>query len=617
MVGAVALYSFWRTGRGELNEALEQRAHLAAVALEGWVDAGRQPLETIAAYNTSEKSLPREYLHLMVTTRPQWIDLRIYDRERREVWSSSDAPFDEHLREQVFSILAARERWAIATDWADGKSRPAIAIGEATNDGGAVIARVRASALEDIFREVELSDGVVLTVFDPQGRILYRSLSPQEYIGTDSGDSPLLAALGNRHTALVEIESPSDGVRRVHGLARAGATNCVVKLGVPSEVLYRPARRQFIIYLICSLTALGCALFAAVLIARRIAHPIRTLRDMAHNLSRDKAEDEAGETTTTAHIIRDRDAGGAHDEGDEVVALSQAFYLMSARIKEREAWLRTLNKRLSELNDLKSEIVSGVSHELRTPLTTIKMLARLLRRDELGADERRESLDVIALECDRQIDLVQNLLDLSRIESGAVYYTMNAVDLLQVLRDCLRVEQHAAKSHAHTLAARLPETLPFVRTDRQAIRRVLCTLIENAIKYTPDGGRITLAATTVDDASDAYVEISIADTGRGIAAADLPHVFEKFYRGHHASETHEGDDDMSHDAASAADYTAETPGVGLGLYLARTIIEQLDGEIYARSELHRGSTFTVRLPVWQTHAAEAENERHVASVVSG
>lgn len=572
LVGAANLYQLWHSSKSNLNRSVEQQSQLAAIALERWLEAQLQPLTTVAEYMAEHRGLPVNFLPFMVGTRPYWIDIRLLDAGGKEGLPepAHAAPLSPQISNVLLKAFDERRLWSIATDWTGDAQNPVLAFAVPVKGGGAVVARARVEAMRDIFRDVELTTGEVLTVIDSQGRILYRSSIDQEageYVGESMADSPLLTALDGRRTMLFEIESPFDGVRRVHGLARAGETGYTIKIGVPSTALYAPARKQFERYALYSIVALACALFAAFAFAQNISKPVLRLSEAARRIG-------GGE----AHI---RTEGGG---GGEVGALGAAFDSMAEQIARREA-------RLKELNDLKSEIVSSVSHELRTPLATIKTLAAFILRNEPPEQERRESLEIIAQECDRQIDLVTNLLDLSSIEAGTFPYQPARTDTLQLLDTCLRIERHQVELHRHQLIADLPEHLPPVYTDSKAIRRVICTLIENAIKYTPDGGRITLGAR----AAGQLVIVEISDTGRGISAADMPHIFKKFYRGHQAAgRTGESGEVPAHNI----DVPADVPGVGLGLYLARTIIERLDGKLEVRSELGKGSAFNVSLPVW-------------------
>jgi signal transduction histidine kinase len=254
---------------------------------------------------------------------------------------------------------------------------------------------------------------------------------------------------------------------------------------------------------------------------------------------------------------------------------------------EREALLvreQLARVEAERANAVKDEFLAAVSHELRTPLTTIKTLTRVMQRRDPGEAERQEYLEDIASECDRQIDLVHNLLDLSRIKAVGVQIKQQRVDAAQVVRACEKIERAEADEHGHKLLVELPPELPLIRADHSALRRALCTVIENAIKYTPDGGSITLRAH--HDGGDVVIEVE--DTGRGIRPEDMPRIFDKFYRGHAAGD---GTERLS-------DNEQEVPGIGLGLHLARALVEGMDGSIEVRSRAGAGSAFSLRLPVW-------------------
>jgi signal transduction histidine kinase len=408
----------------------------------------------------------------------------------------------------------------------------------------------------------------VLSILGPQSRIiLYRNPTPETYLGKDISQSPFYVALAGQPTAIVELKSPIDGVRRVYGLARAGETGCVALVGLPSATLYAPARAQLNRFLLFTMAAMLLAIIAAIVLARGIANPVRWLSLAARRFG-------SGELSTRATF----------KATDELEELRTSFNSMAEQISEREA-------RLKELDRLKSDFVSGVSHEMRTPLTTVKTLARVLKRGQLSDGEREEFLDTIEAECDRQIDLVLNLLDLSRIESGTFSIALSPVNAREIINSCITIARHNAESRRQELRAELPEHLPPVLADRTALRRILCSLVENAMKYTPDGGRVTLSASE----HGGEVHLSVADTGRGILAEDLPHIFEKFYRGRAPMLQASGP------RGDVTEEAVEAPGVGLGLYLARTVIEEIGGHIHVESTPGRGSTLTLSLPVWDDH----------------
>ncbi len=581
LVGLAALGGLWRESREQLDLSVEKQAQLAAVAFERWVDGQRQPLTTLAAYAASRGERPsevREDLERVVGTRPNWIDLRVLDAAQKPlaVHPETAAPLAPELVAELFEETERREGWTAMRDWSSEADHPVLLIGVPLGGGGAVVARVDGAALRELFKDIRLSSGGVIAVFDARDRLLYRSATAAPNVGVDVSFTPLFAALKERRTAVVESVSPYDGVERVYGLAHAGATDHVVMVGTPSAALHAPARRQLTWYAALSGLALLSALVAAVILARGIVRPVSSLGEAARAFG-------SGDLAARAPA-----AGGG-----EIERLAETFNVMAAQSEERES-------RLAELDRLKSEFVSSVSHELRTPLTTIKTLTRLLLRGVQDEGERREYLETISVECDRQIDLVLNLLDLSRIEAGKFSFSPKRVDAGEVLSACVAMERHAAESRGHELLAVVPEDLPPARADRTALRRVLCSLIENAIKYTADGGSITLKA---EDAGG-EVLIHVSDSGRGIAPEDVPHVFEKFYRGR-APEASNGDGHGSEVLIDTAEDFAEAPGVGLGLYIAQKVTGQMGGSITVESVPGRGSTFTVRLSAWRDGLEDA------------
>jgi signal transduction histidine kinase len=321
----------------------------------------------------------------------------------------------------------------------------------------------------------------------------------------------------------------------------------------------------------------------ALLITRSIVRPVRLLSFAAQQF---------GEGNFSARAP----SGGR----DVISRLGTSFNAMAERLEKREA-------RLAELDRLKSEFVSSVSHEMRTPLTTIKALTRLLLRDGLDESKRREYVETISIECDRQIDLVLNLLDLSRIEGGVFRITHERVDVAEVISSCVRSETRSAEKRGHELRVEPAGELPPVCADPKALRRVLSNIIENAIKYTPDGGRIHLSSRE----EDGQVLVSVADNGRGIPPEDMPVLFDKFYRGRPAphSEAMRG---ATTDAEFLED--ADMSGVGLGLYLGRNVMEQMGGRISVESEVGRGSTFTLHLPTWSEGGCGKQPLRESANV---
>ena len=270
----------------------------------------------------------------------------------------------------------------------------------------------------------------------------------------------------------------------------------------------------------------------------------------------------------------------------ELIVFALAAILTSSLSAAREKAMgleRAARLEAESAGQVKDEFIAAVSHELRTPLTTIKTLTRLLLRKDPTEEERREYLEDIALECERQIDFVHNLLDLSRMHAGGVQLAVGRVDAATVLQDCENIVRVNAAHHGHQVSLDIADDLPPVRAEHNALRRAICALVENSIKYTESKGNIELRAHPDKDAGFATIEV--ADNGRGIHSEDLPYIFDRFYRG--IANGHEENDG-----------NRKVPGIGLGLYLARELIVGMGGTISVESEVGKGSTFRVRIPVW-------------------
>ena len=329
------------------------------------------------------------------------------------------------------------------------------------------------------------------------------------------------------------------------------------------DQLQNPSAHLFVI-----LAAGFCSIGAALLVARSTLRRVKLL---------DSAARQLGEGNYAARI--------PVEGSDEISQVAKTFNQMSERLEERE-------HRFIELDDLKSEFVGRVSHELRTPLTTIKALTRLLLRGEITDEKQREYLETISVECDRQIELVLNLLDLSRIEGEVYRLSIQRVRLSDIVVSCIKAQTYAAEKRSHKFKIDPFSAIPPVRADPNTLRRVLINLIENSVKYTPDGGLITLSARDEGD----FATVSVKDNGRGIPHEDLPILFDKFYRG---KPNFRAADTVSATTATDLLEDANVSGIGLGLYLARNVMEKMNGRISVETEVGRGSTFTLHLPVWR------------------
>jgi PAS domain S-box-containing protein len=229
-----------------------------------------------------------------------------------------------------------------------------------------------------------------------------------------------------------------------------------------------------------------------------------------------------------------------------------------------------------EVAQAKNEFISIVAHELRTPMTSIKGYTDLMLQGAMGelSDGQQHFLTIIKSNVDRLATLVNDMLDISRIEAGRIRLELASLQLEGLVREVCDSVAETIRERGLTLDIHLPTVLPAIDTDRNRVIQVLVNLLSNAYRYTPTGGTITVSAYQVDGA----MQVDVADTGIGIAEKDQEKIFEAFYRADHPM-------------------VNQQTGTGLGLPIVRSLIQKLGGKLWLQSELGKGSTFSFTLPL--------------------
>jgi signal transduction histidine kinase len=271
-------------------------------------------------------------------------------------------------------------------------------------------------------------------------------------------------------------------------------------------------------------------------------------------------------------VVR-REPDSFEEEEIELLALLGRFLGATVQnIRAYEAERETVEE-LRRLSALRADFVSLVSHELRSPMASLIGSAQTLRERwrELAAEQRESFLGLIAHETSRLSALVEDVLDTSRIEAGTFTYTFGEVDIAGLVRAAAA----AAESGQDEVAVRadVAGALPTVRGDAERLRQVLSNLIDNAVKYSPEGGEVRVTTR----AQNGRMFVAVSDRGPGIPSEQQRLIFEKFGR------------------AKPGDKTK--PGTGLGLYIARSIAEAHGGGIAVESTPNHGATFTLTLPL--------------------
>lgn len=320
-----------------------------------------------------------------------------------------------------------------------------------------------------------------------------------------------------------------------------------------------------------TLFGMAGALFMASLHARSISQPLKRLAQEMHHVGR-------GEFTRSVHINGPR----------EVAELAGAFKMMA--------------EELELLDRLKSDFTAHVSHELRTPLTAIREGTALLLEGIPGpiTDNQREILEVVRNHSQRLFQSITSILDLSKMEAEMMDYEFTLCDLNEVIENCIQAVDLIARKREIKLIRTAGSHIPMILADERRIQQVLENLIGNALKFSPQGGKIRIDVLAKGSNQQVReVEVGVSDEGPGIPEGELQNVFKHFYQG-------------------TNNRVKGQHGTGLGLAIARHIINAHKGKIWAVSELGRGSTFCFTLPaaVEKTgipHPDEAANIQKASS----
>lgn len=316
----------------------------------------------------------------------------------------------------------------------------------------------------------------------------------------------------------------------------------------------------------------------------------KQLQMRVHNLLEFAGRVQAGDLTGEAPAGEDDEMGQLTMAVNEMVRhlriILEEERSMRDNLEKSRAELEAANDKLKELDLMKSEFLNTVSHELRTPLTSIKAFAEILL-DNVGEDveTQTEFLEIINKESDRLTRLINNLLDLSRIEAGRMKWDSEQLDLHEVAESALMALRGSAEKKGLIVEADLEEDLPTVG-DKDKLIQIITNLLGNAIKFTSEGGKIVVRAHRKDLLT---ARIEVADSGVGIAPEFHESIFEKF-------------------SQVDSSETRDIKGSGLGLPIARSIAEHHGGKLFVESEAGVGSTFIVELPLHVEEEAPAETQ---------
>ncbi|MEP7384526.1 MAG: response regulator, partial [Gemmatimonadota bacterium] len=398
----------------------------------------------------------------------------------------------------------------------------------------------------------------------------------------------------------------ADRSRKMGAARPIEGTPWTVAVSFPMSAIEEPAV-SFLKYVlgIASLLLL-LSVTAWWMVSSRISRPLVELTEAAESVA---GSDFARRVDITRHdelgrlgIAFNEMVEGLRESRDrleeKVAERTHALNESLDQLRAGEAKLQQAKEQAEQANHAKSDFLAKMSHELRTPLNSIIGFSEILEEQSFGPLNQRQGRYVEnVLTSGRQLlELINDILDLSKIEAGHTELFVEKVDVAIAVEDAMTIVSPMAESKSITLHVTVHPDLPSIAADQVKLKQILCNLLSNAIKFTPDGGRVSVVARRCVDqaAGPSFVEIDVADTGIGIALEDQVRVFDEFEQV-----------DSAHARAQK--------GTGLGLALTRRLVELHAGTITLQSELHSGSTFRFTLPVYSDESVNSDADVAVLS----
>jgi signal transduction histidine kinase len=461
----------------------------------------------------------------------------------------------------------------------EGQIRPQIGPGPFAPEPAYRFEGVGPSLREIEYAVVIGPDGRVLASSDPAGA----DFSPPERAEW----TPLVKAAlaGERNPGNLSAQRTGAGPVALgaspiaSGFERPRAVLVIAKNSVSESNVFRSILRTIAIFGAATVAVLTAASLFAITSAALVSYVLS--RRLVRRLER---LGTAVEGLAAGTLDRRAEEGPE----DEVGQLARRFNVMADRLQTTVDELDARTREAEQALEAKRELVANVSHELRTPLASISGHAEslLLLGDEADEVHRRESLAVLHREAQHLSRLVDDLFLLSTAEPGGLRLSIWPVNLAEVLDEiAASFRPLARQARQITLVADAEPDLPLVLGDRERIVQVLANLVRNALRYTPEGGIVSIRAQQVDG----HIRVVVEDTGIGVPPERLAHIFDRFVRGDDARDRESG-------------------GAGLGLAIVRELVEAMGGTVAAESTLGEGSRFSFTLPSTEVDAAPRQSD---------
>jgi signal transduction histidine kinase/ActR/RegA family two-component response regulator len=572
-MAGIGLYALARQQRAQAKSVGLELARSVATAIDADLRSSISVLEALATTPTLDHhdlSGFRERALRVRGLQPHWAAVGLADPAGTplvDTSSGGETPLtpvvDRASFEHAVSTRAPAvgSLWRAPDGWLFPVRVPVLRGGEVRY---VVTALVKPDQIRDVLTRQRAPDDWVISIVDAHGVRVARSRRHEENLGGRLSES-VAAVLATGEAEGFGVAYALEGQRIFTPFSRLAPSGWSAVLGIPTALADAAAFRSLVVYGGGVALSIALGTVAALRVARSINRPIADLRAAAEALGRR----EALRPPQTA-IQEIRDVAGALTAASETLARSEV---------ERDDLLRKerfARESAESADRAKEEFMAVLSHELRTPLNAVYGWARMLQSGQLKDKTLVErGMDAIVRNADVQVQLIDDLLDLSRITSGKMRLDVRVVELEGVLRGALDAVSPAADAKGLAVETAFDPEAGLVTGDPARLQQVAWNLLMNAVKFTPRGGRIELHLRR----ANSQVEIVVRDTGLGIAPEMLPHVFERFRQADSSSTRTHG-------------------GLGLGLALVKHLVELHGGTVVAESSgPGRGATFIVTLPI--------------------
>jgi signal transduction histidine kinase len=587
--GAVEAYFAFRDNEASLVQIQREKASAATAAIEQFIVELERDVGT--ALHPVEVPIDRRYADFLrvLDQVPSLTELVYIDPTGTErIRHSLDAPDffegrgEDRSGDPVF-LKPKVEQPYFSPVFFVNESEPHMRMALRAGSGGVVVADITLKLIRDVVSGIKVGKAGLAYAVDSEGNLIIHPdptllLNRTNLVRLPQVKAALGAAGGGESEEITVGRDPSGGKVLT-------ATQSIPSLGwhvfveQPLGEAFAPLYSSIFRTIILLIVGLALAFLVSLVLARRMVTPIHTLQAGAARIGGGDLD----------HIIQVR-------TGDELQALAEEFNRMTAELRESyeglekkvEERTRDLNVALAQLEEKgreletvsrhKSEFLANMSHELRTPLNAIIGFSEVLREQMFGElnEAQMEYVGDVLEAGQHLLSLINDILDLSKIEAGQMELDLGDVSVPQALNSGLTMHGERADRNGITLTLTVGPEVGVIRADERKVRQVIFNLLSNAVKFTPPGGHVNVSAFV----ADGMVEVAVTDTGPGIVREDRERIFEEFQQARGSSH-------------------GSREGTGLGLTLSRQFIELHGGRLWVESEQAAGSTFRFTLPLEQ------------------